>query len=316
MAVYTHLSSEEIHKLLEAYDLGAVKEFKGITAGVSNTNYSLTTERGRFILTLFEPHRVRADDVPYFLNYSLTLERSGIPCPQTMRRKDGAYHALFKDRPAAIFSYLKGEGATPQDASVERCKESGAILARMHQAAGAIPDGPDNAYSLLKWTQWVKDLSPRMGEIKDGLGHLIQAEHDFIRANWPQILPRGAIHGDYFPDNVFFEKDDVSGVIDFHFVCKDFFAYDLAIAINAWCFDAQNVFQQDRMDAFMNGYQSARPLNNSEAAAFPILLRAAALRFLLSRIEEKLNWKPGDFMTPHDPMVFERRLRHFRREEL
>lgn len=150
-----------------------------------------------------------------------------------------------------------------------------------------------------------------MNRIADGLYKFCADEYDYIASHWPKDLPCGAIHADYFPDNVFFDGGDVSGVIDFHFVCTDYFAYDLAIALNAWCFDAKNEFQQTRMDSFLRGYQSVRPLSKEEQLSMAVLLRAAALRFLLSRTEEKLNWKDGDFMVPHDPMVFEERLKHF-----
>ena len=313
MAVYTHVTPGEAQEFLNHYDIGDFQDLEAIAAGVSNTNYLLTTSQGRFILTLFEPHRVRAEDVPAFLQYSYILQKSGIPCPETMRRRDGSYHALFKRRPTAIFSFLKGAGAAPENANPARCAAAGILLARMHGAGAAITDSPDNSYSLPRWRQWVKDLSPRMNQIAPGLEALAEGECAYIDARWPDAMPRGAIHGDYFPDNVFFEGDAATGVIDFHFVCRDFFAYDLAIAINAWCFDEKNIFSQDRMDRFMGGYQSIRPLNEKEKAVFPLFLRAAALRFLLSRIEEKLSWKPGDCMTPHDPMVFEKRLKHFQR---
>lgn len=302
MAVFTPVSESELNEFLSSYDIGTLISFQGIEQGVSNTNYFLTTTQARFVLTLFEPRRVRAEDVPFFLKYAACLEQSGIPCPRTMTRKDGSDYALLCARPAAIFSVLEGEGGDVGMLNAALCGKGGAILARMHVAAGNIKETSPNRFGVERWQKWV-------GEI----GASVSGEFEWISSRWPYGLPSGAIHGDYFPDNVFFRSGDITGVFDFHFVCTDLFAYDLAIACNAWCFDEKNEFRAERMDGFMRGYRSLRPLTGAEEEALPVLLRAAALRFLLSRIEEKNNWKQGDFMVPHDPAVFEKRLKHFQR---
>lgn len=316
MAVYTPVTEIELKDFLSAYDLGALRAFDGIEAGVSNTNYFVTTDAGRYVLTLFEPHRVKAEDIPFFIHYSSTLEQAGVPCPKTLLRRDGKSISLLCNRPAALFSVLDGAGSTAGTLTPSMCEQAGAVLAKMHLAAGNIHEVAINHFGLNRWKLWVGDLDASMDRIAPGLHDFARTELGWVSMRWPSKLPSGAIHADYFPDNVFFKDGNVSGVIDFHFVCTDLFAYDLAIALNAWSFDQDNVFQSARFAGMMRGYNSVRPLGAEEQNALPVLLRAAALRFLLSRIEEKLNWNPGDFMVPHDPMVFESRLRHFQSEKI
>lgn len=311
MAVFTQVSAEELSAFLSGYDIGTLIKHEGIEAGVSNTNYFITTTSGRYVLTLFEPRRVRAEDIPFFMDYTITLEENGVPCPKTLIRKDGSARGELNGRPAAIFSVLYGEGATSASITPSMCEGAGDVLARMHLASLNMITTAPNHFGIKRWGEWLAMMGPDINTISPGLYKFAADEYDYVGSHWPKDLPAGAIHADYFPDNVFFDGGDVTGVIDFHFVCTDMFAYDLAIAINAWCFDAGNIFQQPRMDAFLRGYQSVRPLGKEELLSMPVLLRAAALRFLLSRVEEKLNWKPDDFMKPHDPMVFEKRLKHF-----
>jgi homoserine kinase type II len=312
MAVYTPVSEEELKKFLSQYDIGELVSHEGIEQGVSNTNYFVTTDKDRYVLTLFEPHRVYESDIPFFLNYSITLEQAGIPCPKTLQQKDGHTLGRLCGRPAAIFSVLEGEGATIHMLSPDLCEKAGATLAKMHIASAAITSYAPNHFSLPCWRSWISSIGQAMNSIQPGLYEFARNEMSWVEKKWPEV-PGGVIHADYFPDNVFFKDGKVSGVIDFHFVCNDLFAYDLAIALNAWSFDVNNTFRKDRFDALLRGYNSVRPLSLTEKNALPVLVRAAALRFLLSRIEEKLKWKPGDFMKPHDPLVFEKRLKHFQR---
>lgn len=315
MAVYTQVSEQDLKDFLASYDIGNLISYEGIEQGVSNTNYFVTTDRARFVLTLFEPHRVREEDIPFFIDYAIQLEDSGVPCPKTLPRKDGSTISILNNRPAAIFSLLEGEGGAVGMLTPALCEQAGQTLAQMHVAAQPIMKTAPNHFGLKRWQGWVIDLGTKMNDIAPDMFRFCADETDWAASHWPKDLPVGAIHADYFPDNVFFKDGEVSGVIDFHFVCTDLFAYDLAIALNAWSFDENNEFRADRMDAMMLGYNSIRPLSQAEMISLPVLLRAAALRFLLSRIEEKLKWKPGDFMKPHDPMVFDKRLRHFQQQD-
>lgn len=313
MAVYTQISEDDLKNLLLSYDIGNLVRFEGIEQGVSNTNYHVFTDEGRYILTLFEPHRVHADDIPHFVNYAVVLEQNGVPAPATMPRKDGAFISELYARPAAIYSFLQGEGGHAGMITPAICEKAGEVLAKMHKAAEHITDTAKNHFGQERWQEWLSSIGADMNEIDPALHDLTKDELLWIMDVLPSDLPSGAIHADYFPDNVFFKDGDVTGVIDFHFVCHDSFAYDLAIAVNAWCFDQDNEFSMDRMQAMMLGYNRIRPLSQAERAALPVLLRAASLRFLLSRIEEKLAWTADKMMVPHDPMVFEKRLRHFQR---
>ena len=316
MAVYTPVSEDDLKTFLLSYHIGSLMSYEGIEAGVSNTNYHLFTDHDRFILTLFEPHRVHLEDIPFFIDYSMHLEEHGVQCPQTMRRKNGQAISQLCDRPAVIFSFLEGSGATAATLTPEMCNRAGKTLAHMHKAAESFPKTQENRFGLPRWRQWLNEMGRSINKVSDGLYLAAAAELSWIEEHWRTDLPQGAIHADFFPDNVFFKDGIVSGVIDFHFVCTDFFAYDLAIAVNAWTFDNSNTFVPERFDALMAGYESMRPLSVHEKLAFPLLLRAASLRFLLSRCEEFLKWKPGDFMKPHDPLVFAKRVQFFQGRDL
>lgn len=316
MAVYTPVSEKQLKEFLGGYDLGTLKFFAGIEAGVSNTNYHVTTTTGRYILTLFEPHRVRAKDIPAFITYTGLLEAGGVPSPHTIPNKSGKLISTLCDLPAVLVSYLEGDGQTSGSITPVKCFSAGVMLAKMHSAVSGMKSVPPNHFGLDRWQRWLSLIGSKMESIEGGLYDLASSELAIIKAGWRDKLPSGAIHADYFPDNVFFTGDKVSGVIDFHFVCKDAFVYDLAIAANAWSFDENNDFVLERLQELLAGYQSIRPLSKEESMAMPLMLRAGALRFLLSRIEEKLKWKQGDFMVPHDPLVFAKRLRHWTQVEM
>ncbi len=309
MAVFTQVSENELKAFLMSYDIGDLISYEGIEQGVSNTNYFIDTTKGRFVLTLFEPRRVLEEDVPFFIHYALSLEKDG--APRTMIQKNGEPIGRLCDRPTAIYALLEGSGGHVSMLDPGLCEQAGATLAKMHLTALKSARTAQNRFGLLRWHEWSVNLGPDMDRIKPGLRSLTQSELAYVSDKWPHLLPVGAIHGDYFPDNVFFKNGRLVGVIDFHFACTDLLAYDLAIACNAWSFDEKNEYRADRMQSLLKGYESIRPLSQGEKDALPLLLRAAALRFLLSRIEEKLNWREGDFMKPHDPLVFEKRLRHF-----
>lgn len=311
MAVFTQVSKDQLNDFLRLYDIGTLVSYEGIEAGVSNTNYFVTTDTARYVLTLFEPRRVKEEDLPFFIDYAIALEKGGVPSPETILQKDGAAYSPLCDRPAAFFSVLSGDGGSVDILTPELCEKAGRVLAKMHLAAATIKETMPNHFGMARWEGWVDGMGAQMDSIAPDLYRQTKKELAYLKSCWPHNLPKGPIHADYFADNVFFEDGDITGVIDFHFACTDYFVYDLAIALNAWCFDTANMFQAARMVAMINGYNAIRPLSMIEKKALPTLLRAASLRFLLSRVEEKLAWKEGDFMKPHDPLVFEKRLRHF-----
>ena len=306
MAVYTQVADDELAAYLGAYDIGALVSYKGIAEGVENSNYFLQTERGSFILTLYEK-RVDPADLPFFLGLMDHLAAQGIVCPTPIHARDGAALRTLAGRPAAIVSYL--QGVSPRRVDIRHCAPLGRVLAEMHLAAAEFGAERPNALDLAGWRPLFDRCGPRAHEVQNGLAGVIELELEFLEENWPSGLPTGVIHADLFPDNVFFLDDRVSGVIDFYFACNDFFAYDLAICINAWCFEKDGSFNVTKARHILNAYRSVRPFSAAELAAIPVLLRGGALRFLLTRLHDWLHHPEGAMVTPHNPLDYHRKLR-------
>ena len=306
MAVYTQVADDELAAFLGAYDIGALVSYKGIAEGVENSNYFLQTERGSFILTLYEK-RVDPADLPFFLGLMDHLAAQGIVCPTPIHARDGNALRTLAGRPAAIVSYL--QGVSPRRVDIRHCAPLGRALAEMHLAAAAFGAERPNALDLAGWRPLFDRCGPRAHEVQNGLAGEIELELEFLEQNWPSGLPTGVIHADLFPDNVFFLDDRVSGVIDFYFACNDFLAYDLAICINAWCFEKDGSFNVTKARHILNAYRSVRPFSAAELTAIPVLLRGGALRFLLTRLHDWLHHPEGAMVTPHNPLEYHRKLR-------
>ena len=306
MAVYTQVADDELAAFLGAYDIGALVSYKGIAEGVENSNYFLQTDRGSFILTLYEK-RVDPADLPFFLGLMDHLAAQGIVCPTPIHARDGNALRTLAGRPAAIVSFL--QGVSPRRVDIRHCAPLGRALAEMHLAAAAFGAERPNALDLAGWRPLFDRCGPRAHEVQNGLAGEIELELEFLEENWPSGLPTGVIHADLFPDNVFFLDDRVSGVIDFYFACNDFFAYDLAICINAWCFEKDGSFNVTKARHILNAYRSVRPFSAAELAAIPVLLRGGALRFLLTRLHDWLYHPEGALVTPHNPLEYHRKLR-------
>ena len=314
MAVYTDVSDEALARFLEAYDVGEATAFKGIAEGVENSNYLLDAtgadgEGARYILTLYE-QRVASRDLPFFVGLMDHLAARGFACPQPVRRRDGEALGELEGRPAAMVTFLAGTWSAAPD--VARMRQVGETAARMHALAADFPVERRNALDREGWPPLADRASARADEVEPGLAALIDDELTWLQANMPSGLPWGTVHADLFPDNVFFLAERLSGVIDFYFACNEQLAWELAVALNAWCFDRQNVFLADHAAALLEGYESVRPLEPAERDALPTLCRGAALRFLLTRTVDWLNVPPGALVRPHDPKVFSARLRHWR----
>ena len=306
MAVYTDVTDSELQEFLKAYDLGRLLALKGIAEGVENSNFLLHTEAGYFILTLYEK-RVAEDDLPFFIGLMDHLAERGIACPLPVKARDGtALHALA-GRPAAVISFL--EGIWVRRPKAGHCQALGAAMAQMHLAGGDFPMYRANALSLNSWRPLFDASRARADTVEAGLADYISAELDALEAGWPDDLPGGVIHADLFPDNVFFLNDELSGLIDFYFACNDMLAYDIAICLNAWCFEADNSFNVTKARALMAGYESVRQLAPNERDALPVLARGAALRFLLTRLHDWLTVPEGALVTPKDPLEYVRKLR-------
>ena len=306
MAVYTEVSDEDLRAFLSLFDLGEVLAFKGIAEGVENSNYLLRTTAGSFIVTLYEK-RVAPEDLPYFLGLMEHLATRGFHCPTPVHGRDGlALHELC-GRPAAIITFLDGLAA--RRLHPIHCQQLGGALAQMHLAGEGFGLSRANDLSVTGWRPLLAQCRERAHEVQFGLAEQLSAELEHLEANWPDDLPRGVIHADLFPDNVFFLGDQVSGVIDFYFACNDFFAYDIAVCLNAWCFEPDNAFNVTKARALLQAYRKGRPFSNAELEALPLLARGSALRFLLTRLYDWLNHPDGAFVRPKDPLEYWNKLR-------
>ncbi|MGY3618782.1 homoserine kinase [Bradyrhizobium sp. USDA 10063] len=306
MAVYTDVAAEELAEFLKSYDIGDLLSYKGIAEGVENSNFLLHTSCGSFILTLYEK-RVAEDDLPYFLSLMAHLAERGVSCPQPARNRKGEVYSSLAGRPAAIINFL--EGMWPRRPNVGHCGAVGEALAKMHLAGLDFPMFRQNPLSVAGWRPLFDLASSRADSVQPGLRDFVDRELGYLEANWPTDLPVGVIHADLFPDNVFFLGDRLSGLIDFPFSCNDILAYDVAICLNAWCFEPDHSFNATKARALLNAYGRARPLSEGEQAALPLLARGAALRFLLTRLVDFLNVPPGALVKPKDPLEYVRKLR-------
>lgn len=318
MAVYTPLSKNDIETLLAQYDIGALVSFDPIAEGIENTNYLLVTADNQFILTLFEK-RTRPEDLPYFTALMEWWSARGIHCPQPIGMKNGRVLAAVKEKPALIVNFLDGQGVNK--ITPEHLKQLGSLAAEMHVTGMDFPHVRANPLSVQGWETIIDKIIDHVDEIAPGLRMLINEEFNFLSENWPDGLPSGPIHADLFPDNVFFSKTfgkqpQLSGVIDFYHACNDAWAYDLAICVNAWCFDERHRFVPERTQALMQFYTNQRSLTPEEEAAFPLLLRGAALRFLLTRAHDWLHRDPKALVTPKDPMEYAAKLKFFQTNAL
>jgi len=307
MAVYTDVAADELAEFLSLYDLGELLSYKGIAEGVENSNFLLHTSRGSFILTLYEK-RVAKNDLPFFLALMTHLASHGINCPQPVANRHGEALGSLCGRPAAIITFL--EGIWPRKPNATHCAGVGQALAKMHLAGRNFAISRANALSVAGWRPLFDVAADRADTVQMGLRDLIARELDYLESGvWPNSLPQGVIHADLFPDNVFFLGHQLSGIIDFTFACNDTLAYDVAICLNAWCFESDHSFNVTKARAFLSAYGRERKLSEAEQTALPLLARGSALRFLLTRLVDWLNVPPGALVRPKDPLEYARKLR-------
>ncbi len=306
MAVYTEVSDAELEAFLADYDIGQAESFKGIAEGVENTNYVLTTTRGQYFLTLYEK-RVDPRDLPFFLGLMDHLAERGINCPRPIHARDGNALRTLVGKPAAVTTFL--QGMWPRRMTVKHCGPIGEAAAKLHLAGRDFALKRPNALSVPGWR-------PVFGGARDhidqDLAHELVGELDFFDANWPKELPGGVIHADMFNDNVFFLNERLSGIIDFYFACNDFLAYDVAICLNAWCFEPDNAFNATKARALLQGYDKVRTLDDAERNALPTLARGAALRFMLTRLYDWVHTPAGALVKRKDPNEYLAKLRFHR----
>jgi homoserine kinase type II len=309
MAVYTDVSDDELRAFAALYDIGEVLSCKGIAEGVENSNFLITTERGNFILTLYEK-RVAPRDLPFFIALMEHLARHGVACPTPVAGRDGIALRELCGRPAAIVTFLAG--MWPRRIMPFHCAALGRALAALHSAGASFGMTRQNDLAVEGWRRLFESCRTRAAEVQPGLAEELAAELALLETVWPRDLPVGVIHADLFPDNVFFRDRELSGLIDFYFACTDFLAYDLAICLNAWCFEADGSLNVTKARLLLDGYRRERPLAPSELAALPVLARGSALRFLLTRLFDWLNQPVGALVRPKDPLEYLRKLRFHR----
>jgi homoserine kinase type II len=306
MAVYTDVSDEALTAFLGDYDIGDLVAFRGIAEGVENSNFSVRTTQGDFILTLYE-RRVDPADLPWFLGLMQHLASHGISCPLPVAGMDGSALRMLCGRHAAVTTFLPG--VWPRRVQQAHCGPLGAALARLHLAGATYVPTRRNALGPAAWQPLLTRCRAGADEVSAGLGAELEAATRGILAAWPDNLPVGHIHADLFPDNVFFLNGELSGLIDFYFACTDILAYDVAVCLNAWCFESDFSFNVTRARALLRGYAAVRPLSAAEKSALPVLAQGAALRFLLTRLFDWLNTPPGALVVRKSPIEYLRRLR-------
>jgi homoserine kinase type II len=305
MAVYTDITDAELEAFLADFDIGAPLVFKGIAEGVENSNFLLETETGRFILTIYE-RRVRPEDLPYFLGLMRWLAEHGFPSATPVADRQGRLLSAIRGKPAAIASFMTGLAVRRPSAA--HCREAGVGLAWLHQAGAGYPGRRVNDLGQPTWRGLFEPLRAEADALKPGLAAVIDDDLSTLARLWPAGLPRGTIHADFFPDNVFFRDGAFAAAIDFYFACDDLLAYDLAVCLNAWCFEADGSFNVTSARALIAGYERRRPLAEAEKTALPVLAWGAAMRFFLTRLKDWRSTPAGALVRPKDPMEYERKL--------
>lgn len=306
MAVYTDVTAEDLGRFLSSYDVGELLAYKGIAEGVENSNFLVHTATGNFILTLYEK-RVAEGDLPFFLGLMEHLAGRGITCPQPVKNRQGGVLGKIAGRPAAIVTFL--DGLWIRRPHPGHCAAVGEALAQLHLAGADFKLKRANALSIESWRPLYEHAKPRGDSVRPGLCAEIAKELDALEKAWPRRLPQGVIHADLFPDNVFFLGDKLSGVIDFYFACTDTLFYDVAVCLNAWCFEADHSYNVTKGRALLNAYNKVRALSAAERSALPVLARGAAMRFLLTRLVDWLAVPDGALVRPKDPLEYYRKLR-------
>jgi homoserine kinase type II len=305
VAVYTDITDAELEAFLADFDLGAPVAFKGIAEGVSNSNFLLETQAGRYILTVYEK-RTREEDLPYFIDLMQWLGTHGYPAPAPVADRQGRMLKRLMGKHAALVSFLPGVSVRRPKA--QHCREAGVGLARLHLAASGFAGCRHNDLGQGAWAEMFRGEEAAADRLRPGLADTIAGDLAMLARSWPSGLPQGVIHADFFPDNVFFLGDRFAAAIDFYFAANDALAYDVAVCLNAWCFEPDRSFNVTNARALVGGYESVRPFSEAEKAALPVLAHGAAMRFFLTRLIDWDATPEGALVKPHNPLDYETRL--------
>jgi len=308
MAVYTKLTKEELKDFFLKYNLGKLLDHNEIKEGIENTNYFIQTEKGKFILTLYEK-RVEEKDLPFFMSLLRNLYDKNFLSPEPIINKNGNYISEIIGKKAAVVSFL--EGNSKKNLSPKNCYDVGVNTAKLHTISKNLQGKRQNKLSIKSWRTIYEKVKNDCTKIHKNLPNIIEKNLDIIEKNWPKNIPSGIIHADLFPDNIFFKDDKLSGVIDFYFSCNDFYAFEIAICLNAFCFEGRNdnlSFNVTKAKKFIDGYSSIRILQDEEKKSLKILCQGAAIRFLLTRVFDYLNLIEGAIVKIKDPVEYLKRL--------
>ena len=308
MAVYTKLSEEELKEFFSKYNLGKLLNYKEIKEGIENTNYFIQTETGKFILTLYEK-RVEEKDLPFFIGLMRNLFDKNFPSPEPIVNKNGNYISEVLGKKAAVVSFLDGKAKkilSPND-----CYEVGINTAKLHMITKDLTSKRENRLSVNSWRNIYSKVKKDCSKIHSNLPKIIEKNLEMIEKNWPKNIPSGIIHADLFSDNIFFKNNKLSGIIDYYFSCYDFYAFEIAICLNALCFEGKNEnlsFNVTKSKKFIDGYSSVRQLTEEEKISLKVLCQGAAIRFLLTRVFDYLNLTEGAIVKIKDPIEYLKRL--------
>jgi len=308
MAVYTKLSESELKDFFSKYNLGKLLNYRGIKEGIENTNYFTEAEKGKFILTIYEK-RVEEKDLPFFISLMKNIYDKNFPSPEPIINKNGSYISEILKKKAAIISFI--DGNTKKNLSPNECYQVGTYAAKLHQITKKLNIKRENKLSVNSWREIYNKVRKNCTKIDKNLPEIIEKNLNDIEKNWPKNIPSGIIHADLFPDNIFFKKNKLSGIIDYYFACHDFYAFEIAICLNALCFEGskENLsFNVTKATKFINGYSSIRKLTDEEKNSLIILCKGAAIRFLLTRVFDYLNLIEGAIVTVKDPVEYLKRL--------
>lgn len=306
MAIYTEISFSEVQLILKDYNIGHLKKLIGIKKGIENTNYLLVTNKSKFILTIYEK-RVNSKELPFFMNLMKQLNAKKINCPKPILNKKRKFLFTIKKKLASITSFVHGK--EKKNHSLNESIIIGKNIAKLHLATKNIKLYRKNNLSLQSWFSLNNLIKKSKNQKINRLCKWVDITLHDLKKKWPSNLPSGIIHADLFHDNIFFIKNKFSGFIDLYFSCNDFYVYDLAICINAICFDSKFKFQLNKAKALIQGYQQIRKLTNAEILALPYLLRGAAIRFYLTRLYDQLNQQKGAIVKVKDPHEFLQKIK-------
>ena len=309
MAIYTKISRNDVAAIERKFNLGKIISFKGIKKGIENTNYLIRTKKNKYILTIFEK-RVQKRDLPFFMRLMDKLNNHNINCPKPQKNKTGNYSITIKNKPASIVSFV--EGKDKNNLKIKDCYEIGKNIAKLHMVSKKIKLYRKNSMSLNSWSKLLNKIGNKYKKIEVNLNELIKTSFADIKKRWPKKLTNGIIHGDLFIDNIFFKKNKFHGYIDFYFAANDFFMYEIAICINALCFDKKNrkfIFNIKKSKNFLKGYSSLRKLSKNEKNSLNILCKGAALRYLLTRTYDYLNTPKSAIIKIKDPHEYIQKLK-------